>query len=85
MLKQFSFNENDDMSVLKLHSNHFHNGRDVRYTMRVTGVHNDSLERQVTEAVNIANFRGPALMNRRGELGGVRIERQQYRRWGANN
>ena len=46
--------------------------------MRVTGVHNDSLERQITEAVNIANFRGPALMNRRGELGGVRIERQQY-------
>ena len=60
-------------------------GRDVRYTMRVTGVHNDSLERQITEAVNIANFRGPALMNRRGELGGVRIEPQQYRRWGAND
>ena len=77
--------DDENKSVLKLHSNHFHNGRDVRYTMRVTGVHNDSLERQVTEAVNIANFRGPALMNRRGELGGVRIERQQYRRWGANN
>ena len=77
--------EDENKSVMNLHSNHFHNGRDVRYTMRVTGVHNDSLERQVTEAVNIANFRGPALMNRRGELGGVRIERQQYRRWGANN
>ena len=31
-----------------------------------------------------ANFGGDVLMNRRGELGGVRIERQQYRRWGAN-
>ena len=52
--------------------------------MRVIGVHNDSLDRQVTEGVNIANFGGEVLMNRRGELGGVRIERQQYRRWGAN-
>ena len=40
--------------------------------------------RKVTEGVNIANFGGEILMNRRGELGGVRIERQQYRRWGAN-
>ena len=39
---------------------------------------------RVTEGVNIANFRGDVLMNKRGELGGVRIERQQYRRWGAN-
>ena len=77
--------EDENKSVLKLHSNHHHDGRDVRYSMRVTGVHNDSLERQITEAVNIANFRGPALMNRRGELGGVRIECQQYRRWRANN
>ena len=52
--------------------------------MRVTRVHNDSLDRQVTEGVNIANFGGEFLMNRRGELGGVRIERQQYRRWGAD-
>ena len=65
--------EDENKSVLKFPSNHCHDGRDVRYTMRVTGVHNDSLERQITEAVNIANFRGPALMNRRGELGGVRI------------
>ena len=77
--------EDENKSVLKLHSNHHQDGRDVRYTMRVTGFHNDILERQVMEAVNIANFQGAALMNRRGELGGVRIERQQYRRWGANN
>ena len=50
-----------------------------------TGLHNDSLDRQVTEGVNISNFSGGVLMNRRGELGGVRIERQQYRRWGDNN
>ena len=45
---------------------------------------NDSLDRQVTEGVNVANFGGDVLMNRRGEFGAVRIERQQYRRWGAN-
>ena len=71
-------------SVLKLHANHHHGGADVRFTMKLTGLHNDSLDRQVTEGVNIANFGGDVLMNRRGELGGVRIERQQYRRWGAN-
>ena len=74
----------ENKSVLKLHSNHHHNEADVRYSMRVTGVHNDCLSRQVTEGVNISNFQGDVLMNRRGELGGVRVERQQYRRWGAN-
>ena len=59
-------------------------GADVKFIIKVTGVHDDSLDRQVTEGVNISNFRGDVLMNRRGELGGVRIERQQYRRWGAN-
>ena len=59
-------------------------GADVRFNMKVTGLHNDILDRQVTEGINIANFGGDVLMNRRGELGGVRIERQQYRRWGAN-
>ena len=76
--------EDENRSVLKLHANQCHNGADVRFSMRVTGVHNDSLDRQVTEGVNISNFQGEFLMNRRGELGGVRIERQQYRRWGAN-
>ena len=42
------------------------------------------LDKYKSEGVNIANFRGDVLMIRRGELGGVRIERQQYRRWGAN-
>ena len=77
-------NEDENRSVLKLHANHHHGGADVSFIMKVTGLHNDSLDRQVTEGVNIANFGGDVLMNRRGELGGVRIERQQYRRWGAN-
>ena len=76
--------DDENRSVLKLHANHHHGGADTRFTMKVTGVHNDSLDRQVTEGVNIANFRGDVLMIRRGELGGVKIERQQYRRWGAN-
>ena len=42
-----------------------------------------SLDRQVTERVNIENFHGQILMNRRNELGGVRIDRMQYRRWGG--
>ena len=69
---------------LKLHADHHHGVADVKFIMKVTGMHNDSLDRQVTEGVNIASFRGDVLMNRRGELGGVRIERQQYRIWGAN-
>ena len=44
----------------------------------------NSLDRQVTERVNIENFRGEILMNRRNEMGGVRLERMQYRRWGGN-
>ena len=54
------------------------------WNCRFHNLYNDSLDRQVTEGVNIANFGGEVLMNRRGEHGGVRIERQQYRRWGAN-
>ena len=76
--------QDENRSILKLHANHHHGGADVRFIMKVTGLHNDSLDRQVTEGVNIANFGGEVLMNRRGELGGVRIERQQYLGWGAD-
>ena len=76
--------DDENRSVIKLHANHHHGGADTRFTMKVTGVHNDSLDRQVTEGVNIANFGGDVLMNRRGELGGVSIKRQQCQRWGAN-
>ena len=76
--------QDENKSVLKLHSLHHHNGRgDVNFTMKVTGTHTSSLDRQVTERVNIENFHGQILMNRRNELGGVRIGRMQYRRWGG--
>ena len=76
--------QDENKSVLKLHSLHHHNGRgDVNFTMKVTGTHTSSLDRQVTERVNIENFQGQVLMNRRNELGGVRIDRMQYRRWGG--
>ena len=35
------------------------------------------------ERVAITNFKGPMLMNRRNVMGGVRVERQSYRRWGG--
>ena len=72
--------EDENRSVLKLHANQHHNGAEVRFSMRVTGVHNDSLDRGST----LPTSEGEFLMNRRGELGGVRIERQRYRRWGAD-
>ena len=76
--------QDENKSVLKLHAAHHHNNRgDVNFSMKVTGVHDSSLDRQVTERVNIENFKGPILMNRRTELGGVRIERMQYRKLGG--
>ena len=50
--------------------------------MRVTGVYKDSLNRQVMGKVQKQNVKGPVLMNRRTEHGGVRIESTRYRRWG---
>ena len=44
---------------------------------------NDPLDRQIMEKIQIQNFKGPVLMNRRSEMGGVRVERMQYRRWGG--
>ena len=80
--------DDENKSVLRLHANHHHNGRvDVNFTMKVTGLQTNSLDRQVTERVNIVNienFKGGVLMNRRNEMGGVRLERMQYRRWGGN-
>ena len=76
--------KDEDNSVLWLHSQHHHQGRDVNYTMRVTGSYPEPLDRQTMERVNISSFRGPVLMNRRNEMGGVRVERMQYRRWGGN-
>ena len=76
--------EDVNKSVLKLHAIHHHEGRaDVKFSMKVTGSHPNCLDRQVAERVNIENFKGAALMNRRNEMGGIRVERTQYRRWGG--
>ena len=76
--------EDANKSVLKLHAIHHHEGRaDVNFSMKVTGSHTNCLDRQITERVNIENFHGPAIMNRRNEMGGIRVERTQYRRWGG--
>ena len=75
----------EEKSVLWLHSLHHHQGRmDVPYRMRTTGSYPDPLDRQLQERVNITNFKGPILMNRRNEMGGVRVDRQRYMRWGGN-
>ena len=74
----------EEKSVLWLHSVHHHRSRqDVNYSMRVTGAFKEPLDRQIMERVQIQNFKGPVLMNRRSEMGGVRVERMQYRRWGG--
>ena len=78
--------KDEDNSVLWLHSlHHHHQGRDVNYIMKVTGSYSEPLDRQIMERVNISSFKGPVLMNRRNEMGGVRVERMQYRRWGGNH
>ena len=78
--------KDEDNSVLWLHSLHHHQGRvDVNYTMQVTGSYTEPLDRQTMERVQISSFKGPVLMNRRNEMGGVRVERMQYRRWGGNS
>ena len=74
----------EDKSVLWLHSVHHHQSRQgVQYSMMVTGAFKEPLDRQIMERVQIQNFKGPCLMNRRSEMGGVRVERMQYRRWGG--
>ena len=76
----------EEKSVLWLHSVHHHQSRrDVKYSMKVTGAFQDPLDRQIMEKIQIQNFKGPVLMNRRNEMGGVRVERMQYRRWGGGN
>ena len=83
-LEKFS-TKDEDNSVLWLHSLHHHQGRvDINYTMEVVNSYNMPLDRQLMERVKISNFKGEVLMNRRTEMGGVRVERTQYRRWGGN-
>ena len=78
--------KDEDNSVLWLHSLHHHQGKeDVPFSMKVTGGYPEPLDRQTMERVQISTFKGPVLMNRRNEMGGVRVERMQYRRWGGNS
>ena len=78
--------KDEDNSVLWLHSVHHHQSReDVNYSMEVVKSYNEPLDRQLMERVKISNFKGEVLMNRRTEMGGVRVERTQYRRWGGGN
>ena len=77
--------QDEDKSVLWAHSVHHHNSReDVKYNMKVSGAYSEPLDRQIMERVNISSFKGPVLMNRRNEMGGIRVERTRYRRWGGD-
>ena len=86
-LKKSNFNlsaKDEEKSVLWLHCKDVHQAReDVKFTMKVEGAYNEALERQLMERVRISNFQGEWLMNRRNEMGGIRVERTQYRRWGG--
>ena len=74
-----------DKSVLWLHSVHHHQGREgIPYKMKGTGSFQEPLDRQIMERVRISRFEGPVLMNRKNEMGGLRVERMQYRRWGSS-
>ena len=73
-------------SVLWLNSLHDHQGReDIQYSMSVAGTIKNPLNQQIMERVQISNFKGDVLMNRKHELGGALLEREQfkYRWWGA--
>ena len=61
--------QDENKSILKLNSIHHH---------KLPG------QTRCTERVNIENFQGAILMNRRNEMGGVRVDRVQYRRWGGD-
>ena len=74
----------ENNSVLWIHAVNQGREEEVEFEMRVTGSYNTPLDRQIMESVHISNFSGPVLMNRRNEIGGVRVERTQHRRWGGN-
>ena len=68
--------KNEDKSVLRLHSIYHHQRReDVKYSMRVKGGYKDSLDRQMMERVHISIWKGQVKMNRKNEMGGMRVER----------
>ena len=68
--------KDEEKSILWAHSLHHHNSReDMVYMMWVTGAYNEPLDRQIMERVQISNFQGPVLINRRNEMGGIRIDK----------
>ena len=75
--------KDENRSVLWLHSVNHHERREVVYSMKVVGCYKDCMDRQLMERVAITNFRGPMLLNRRNEMGVVRVDRQSFRRWGG--
>ena len=70
--------KDEEKSILWAHSVQHHNSReDMVYTMDMVYMK----DRQIMERVQISNFQGPVLMNRRNEMGGIRIDKMRYRRW----
>ena len=61
--------------MLWLHSLHHHQGReDINYSMTVTGSFKEPLDRQIMEKVQISNYKGDILMNRK-----KRVRRSNFR------
>ena len=72
--------QSEENSVLWLHSLHHHEGRrDIEYKMVCTGMYNAPLDRQISEKIQICNFQGDVLMNRKNELGGAVVEREKFK------
>ena len=71
--------------MLWLHSLHQQGSQDVAFSITVTGMFKEPLEREIMEQVQISNFKGDILMNRKNEPGGAQLEREKfkYRRWGT--
>ena len=46
--------------------------------MKETGSFQEPLDRQIMERVWISRLEGPVLMNRKNEMGGLRVERIQF-------
>ena len=63
-----------------LHSLHHHDGKeDIKYTMQVTGVFREPLDRQLTAKTNISKFTESILLNMKNELGGAVVEREWFK------
>ena len=60
-------------------------GGELAKRMRMKEAQNNQGRRiRFMERVQISNFQGPVLMNRRNKMGGIRIDKMRYRRWGGD-